>query len=46
MKTVKEKKKKGEKHEHFVNDDPTKFDPSKMEDMAKEAIKKFKSLNS
>ena len=46
MKTVKEKKKKDEEHEHFVNDDPTKFDPSKMEDMTKEAIKKLKSLNS
>tara|TARA_Y100000590_G_scaffold421651_2_gene525553 strand:+ start:2525 stop:2653 length:129 start_codon:yes stop_codon:yes gene_type:complete len=39
-------KKKDKEHEHFVNDDPTEFDPDKMEDLAKEAIKKFKSLNS
>ena len=32
--------------EHFVNDDPTKFPHDDMEDMAKQAMKKFKSLNS
>ena len=37
-------KKKDKEHEHFVNDDPTKFDHDKMEDLAKEALKKFKSL--
>ena len=30
-------KKKNKDHEHFVNDDPTKFDHEKMEDLAKEA---------
>jgi hypothetical protein len=39
-------KKKDKNHEHFANDDPTKFDPKKTKEMAKEAIKKFKSLNS
>ena len=38
--------KKDKKHEHFVNDDPTKFDPEETKSLAKEAIKKFKSLNS
>ena len=38
------RKKKDEVHEHFVNDDPTKFDHEKMEDLAKEALKKFKAL--
>jgi len=38
-------KKKDKVHEHFVNDDPTEFDQEKLEDLAKEAIKKFKSLN-
>ena len=37
-------KKKDIKHEHFANDDPTEFDKEKLEDMAKKAIKKFKSL--
>ncbi len=32
--------------EHFVNDDPTEFPHDDMEDMAKQAMKKFKSLNS
>jgi len=27
-----------------VNDDPTKFDHDKMENLAKEALKKFKKL--
>ncbi len=31
-------------HEHFANDDPTKFPKEDMEDLAKKAIKKFKSL--
>ena len=38
-------KKKKKEHEHFVNDDPTDFDQNKSEELAKEAIKKFKSLN-
>ena len=38
-------KKKDKQHEHFVNDDPTEFDQDKSEDLAKEAIKNFKSLN-
>ncbi len=38
------KTKKGE--EHFANDDPTEFTHDDMEDMAKQAMKKFKSLNS
>ena len=37
-------KKKDTEHEHFANDDPTEFDKDKLQDMAKEAIKKFKSL--
>jgi hypothetical protein len=41
--TRKEKKEKNE-HEHFVGDDPTKFPSEDMEDLAKKAIKKFKSL--
>jgi hypothetical protein len=40
------KAKKDKEHKHFVNDDPTKFDPEQIKDLAKEAIKKFKSLNS
>jgi hypothetical protein len=41
------KGKKVEKsEEHFVNDDPTEFPHDDMEDMAKQAMKKFKSLNS
>ena len=39
-------KKKDKQHEHFANDDPTEFDQEKSKDLAKEAIKKFKSLNS
>ena len=39
-------KKKDTQHEHFANDDPTEFDQEKSKDLAKEAIKKFKSLNS
>ena len=39
-------KKKDKQHEHFANDDPTKFDQKNAEELAKEAIKKFKSLNS
>ena len=38
------KTKRGE--EHFANDDPTEFPHEDMEDMAKQAMKKFKSLNS
>ena len=40
------KGKKDNEHEHFANGDPTKFDPEETKDLAKEAIKKFKSLNS
>jgi hypothetical protein len=39
------KEKKDKNHEHFANDDPTKFDHKSTEELAKEAIKKFKSLN-
>jgi hypothetical protein len=39
-------KKKELEHKHFANDDPTKFDQKNTEELAKEAIKKFKSLNS
>ena len=38
--------KKEKEHRHFANDDPTEFDHKETEDLAKEAIKKFKSLNS
>jgi hypothetical protein len=37
---------KEKKEEHFANDDPTKFDPEKTKDLAKEAIKKFRTLGS
>ena len=37
-------KKKDVDHKHFVNDDPTKFDHDKMENLAKEALKKFEKL--
>ena len=40
------KEKKDEKEEHYANEDPTKFDQKDAEKLAKEAIKKFKSLNS
>tara|TARA_B100001750_G_C14920155_1_gene308970 strand:+ start:62 stop:187 length:126 start_codon:yes stop_codon:yes gene_type:complete len=39
------KERKEKDHEHFANDDPTEFGQEKTEDLAKEAIKKFKSLN-
>lgn len=39
-------KKAKKSEEHFANDDPTKFPHDDMEDMAKQAMKKFKSLNS
>jgi hypothetical protein len=39
------KEKKEKDHAHFVNDDPTEFDQDKLENLAKEAIKKFKSVN-
>ena len=42
---MKEKKAK-KSEEHFANDDPTEFPHDNMEDMAKQAMKKFKSLNS
>ena len=42
---IMDKKKKNKEHEHFVNDAPTDFDQNKSEELAKEAIKKFKSLN-
>ena len=38
------KKKKDVKHEHFANDDPTQFEHENLEELAKKAIKKFKSL--
>lgn len=38
-------KKKDEK-EAYATDDPTKTDAKSQEDLAREAIKKFKSLNS
>ncbi|MEK9681867.1 MAG: hypothetical protein VW081_03175 [Nitrosopumilus sp.] len=38
-------KKKVEK-ESYATEDPTKADAKSQEDMAREAIKKFKSLNS
>ena len=41
---VKEKMELEKNHEHFVNDDPTKFPKEDMEDLAKKAVKKFKSL--
>ena len=39
-----EKAKEKKEHEHFANDDPTKFPKDDMEDLAKKAVKKFKSL--
>ena len=39
------KEKKDKDHEHFANDDPTEFEREKTKDLAKEAIKKFKSMN-
>ena len=39
------KEKKDKEHEHFANDDPTKFEQEETENLAKEAIKKFKSMN-
>ena len=38
--------KKEEKKEAYATDDPTKADAKSQEDLAREAIKKFKSLNS
>ena len=40
------KEKKDKDNEHFANDDPTKFEQEEIQDLAKEAIKKFKSMNS
>ena len=40
------KEKKDKKDEHYANEDPTKFDQKNAEELAKESIKKFKSLNS
>ena len=40
------KEKKEKKERHYANEDPTKFDQKNAEELAKEAIKKFKSLNS
>jgi hypothetical protein len=37
--------KKEEKKEAYATDDPTKTSAQEQEDMAKEAIKKFKFLN-
>ena len=37
--------KKKEEKEAYATDDPTNTSAKKQEDMAKEAIKKFKSLN-
>ena len=36
---------KKEKKEAYATDDPTKTTAQEQEDLAKEAIKKFKSLN-
>ena len=41
-----EEKKTKNGEEHFANEDPTEFPHADMEDMAKQATKKFKSLNS
>jgi len=38
--------KKKDEQEAYATDDPTKTDAKSQEDLAKEAIKKFKSLNS
>jgi hypothetical protein len=38
-------KKKKEEKEAYASEDPTKANAKSQEDMAKEAIKKFKSLN-
>ena len=43
--SMKEKKVKNSQ-EHFANDDPTEFPHKDMEDMVKQAMRKFKSLNS
>ena len=37
--------KKKEQNETYTTDDPTKTSAKEQEDLAKEAIKKFKSLN-
>jgi hypothetical protein len=37
--------KKKDQNEAYATDDPTKTSAQEQEDMAKEAIKKFKSLN-
>jgi len=37
--------KKKEEKEQYATEDPTKTSAQQQEDMAKEAIKKFKSLN-
>jgi hypothetical protein len=37
--------KKKESKENYATEDPTNADAKSQEDMAKEAIKKFKSLN-
>ena len=37
--------KKKEEKEAYASEDPTKTNAKSQEDMAKEAIKKFKSLN-
>ena len=39
------KEKKDKDHEHFANDDPTEFEQEKIKDLAKEAIKRFKSMD-
>ncbi len=39
-------KKDTKSEEHFANDDPTEFPHDDMENLAKQAMKKFKSLNS
>ena len=39
------KEKKDKDHEHFANDDPTELEKEDAENLAKEAIKKFKSMN-
>lgn len=39
-----DEKKKDKEHKHFANDDPTEFKEKTTEEMAKEALKRYKSL--
>ena len=40
-----QKEKKDKEHPHFANEDPTKYEHEKMEKLAKEALKKFRSIS-